>query len=203
MVARIPRALAHKRWRDSERSDAVSAAYQEDRLAEEESKRFDGQLSFKAWGNEIDGGIGRSSAPVATRRELFRITASLIKFGWATKKVLEQTLGLYAAVLLSRRECFGVFHHLYTYANSFGSALWRRLPHFVLDELVAAALHLAVAFGNLRAPLSTRVYATDATPSRGGGPLATRRASRAVMRSISGLKTPLMAFWIAFSMTVA
>ena len=46
--------------------------------------------------------------------------------------------------------------------------VWTKLPHYIVGELRAAAIGLAFAAANTRAPMATFAYATDATPTSGG-----------------------------------
>lgn len=46
--------------------------------------------------------------------------------------------------------------------------VWTDLPHYIVDELRAAAIGLAFAAANIRASTATFAYATDDTPTSGG-----------------------------------
>ena len=69
-----------------------------------------------------------------------------------------------------KREMFSVFHHIFKFVDGLSETpwTWTRLPAFILDELRAAMLLLPLAESDLRAPLSTTLWATDATPTGGG-----------------------------------
>ena len=46
--------------------------------------------------------------------------------------------------------------------------VWKKTTHYIVDDLRAAAIGLAFAAANIRAPMATFAYATDATPTSGG-----------------------------------
>ena len=121
---------------DSERAQAVSEAYVAAGLPEGQEKSFERELDFRAWGAELKGGLGRLSAPVVSRFQFFQITLSNLKFGHITKHILQQVLGIFASVLVFRRECFSNFHHKYLYLDSLPQAGWVRLPTFMSDEII-------------------------------------------------------------------
>ena len=65
-----------------------------------------------------------------------------------------------------------IFHRAYRFVNSMPEGKWVRLDVDILDEFRAALLHIPFAFSNLRAPLSSSLWATDATPVSGGATVA-------------------------------
>ena len=107
--------MAREPGADTLRSQATSARYAKAGLFEESSKRFDQLLDFKSRGAFAEGGRGRVGAPPEARRQLLRVTVSLLAAGWATKHVLQQILGLFASVFIFRREFFCVFHHMFKF----------------------------------------------------------------------------------------
>ena len=173
LVRLIKRGRAKVRDLDSIRSEAVSAAYAEVGLPEEKEKSFDHELEFRAWGAELKGGLGTLGAPLASRFHLFQITLSILTFGRITKHILQQLLGIFASVLVFRRECFSSFHHMYYYLDGLPQAGWVDIPTFIADELRAVCLQLPICQTNLRAEPSTRVLATDATITHAGACEAT------------------------------
>lgn len=84
------------------------------------------------------------------------------------KKTLQRLWGLFAWAFLFRRECFSVFHYIYTFLESSPLGEVVRLPGAAVDEIGAAALHLPFAVTDLRRPLAGELLAMDDTPSAAG-----------------------------------
>lgn len=89
-----------------------------------------------------------------------------------SQKIEEQSLqklvGLFARPFMHRRECMSVLHHTYSYIESLPDGCTRKIPQYICDELIAAALLLPLASANVRLPVSVKVSATDASLSGGG-----------------------------------
>ena len=56
---------------DTERAEAVSAAYVDVGLPEEVSKQYNQTLNFKSWGVLARGGLGCVSCPPEVRSQIF------------------------------------------------------------------------------------------------------------------------------------
>ena len=135
----VVRSAARARGPDSALSVRASKAYVTEGVPEAERKAFDEKIDFESWGAEIRGGKGVIGAPLRTRRELWVLTATIIRFGYVSKFVLQVVLGLYASVLIHRREIFALFHHVFKFLEGLGED-WYRLPGFVADACRCVAL---------------------------------------------------------------
>ena len=131
-------------------------------------KAFQKEYSFKAWGTCVDSESGRVGAPVTKLRQIEMLTAPIISSGRITKKALQKLIGLYVHPFMHRRECMCIFHHTYLYMDKMPEGEERRIPHYVRDELYAAALLLPLSACNARWPVSTQIAATDASKHRWG-----------------------------------
>ena len=62
------------------------------------------------------------------------------------------------------------FHHCYRFVEDIEGHpnTWARVPAFIIDEIRAVGLHVKIAVANLRAPVSNKLWVTDATPTSGG-----------------------------------
>ena len=154
--------------RDLEALDLALSAYQRAGLEVAGEKTFVAQANFKAWGNEIRGHAGISSAPETFRRTLWLLTRRLLAAGCVCKPVLDRVLGLYCHAFQARRELLSLMHHVYKFASIIADSGWVKLPAAVQDELRSMALHLPVAHWRMRRPIAQSVWATDATPTAAG-----------------------------------
>ena len=169
-VLRVDRRKSRLPNVDSELVARADSAYEAEGFPQSGDKAFNMDLDFKAWGCEMRGGVGRAAWPLQCRSDLAKLTLGVLQIGWASCRLLQQLLGLFAAVFVFKREMFSVFHHIFKFVDGLSETpwTWTRLPAFILDELRAAMLLLPLAESDLRAPLSTNLWATDATPTAGG-----------------------------------
>lgn len=158
--------------------------YAELGLPRSEKKAFQKEYSFKAWGTCVDSKSGRVGAPVTKLRQIEMLTTPIISSGRITKKALQKLIGLYVHPFMHRRECMCIFHHTYLYMDKMPECEERRIPHYVRDELYAAALLLPLSASNARWPVSTQVAATDASSTGGGraSTITTRTFAKSLYR---------------------
>ena len=81
-------------------------------------------------------------------------------------------LGLTIVALSLRREFLCLLHRIYKWNHPHDYVTWYRIPPAIADELFVLALHLPLAVSDLRAPISSTLLATDATPTAGGATVA-------------------------------
>ena len=158
----------HSDDEDYQAIQAAREAYLQAGLKRAEHKAFTGDCNFRAWGAEVSGVRGLVAAPLRLRRDLWKLIASLLRGGYATKELLQRILGYCCFCLQYRRELFALLHRSFSYVSQLESNQWRRLPADIADELRSVALHLPVARWNMRRTISSVLTATDATPSSGG-----------------------------------
>lgn len=147
-------------------------------------KAFDKEYAFKAWGTQVDSQSGRVGTPLQKLRQIEELTVRLIAQKYASKKALQKLLGLYVHPFMHRRECMSIFHHTYLFIDNLPEGVSRKIPQYICDELLTAALLLPLASANIRLPVSTRISATDASLSGGGrsSTLTTKLFSKALYR---------------------
>jgi hypothetical protein len=150
----------------------TEVAYENAGLERAMNKSFRYETSFKAWGAEVDGLDGRICAGADRRLGLMKALSVLLRDGCAHKNLLEKLLGHCGFVFSFKRHMLSIFHRAYRFVNSMPEGKWVRLDVDILDEFRAALLHIPFAFSNLRAPLSSSLWATDATPVSGGATVA-------------------------------
>ncbi|CAE8639344.1 unnamed protein product, partial [Polarella glacialis] len=168
VTLQVERSLAHVPGEDSILMARAEQAYIDAGLPRSVEKDFRSELNFKAWGAEVRGGVGTSGGPRQVRRECWALTRHVIKFGWVCKKIMQQLLGIFASLLVYRREFFSVFHSIYSFCDKLPDSGWMRLPGTIRDELRAAAMLLPFLESDLRRPVGNTIWATDATPTAGG-----------------------------------
>ena len=160
---------------------AVRVAASRDRYSElgltrSEKKAFEKQYAFKAWGTEVCSATGRVGCPLKKLRQIEELTSQLVLHRYATKKAWQKLIGLFVHRFMHRRECMSIFRHTYMHIESLPDGCSRKIPQYVQDELITAALLLPMACSNVRLPVSVRVSATDA--SLGGGGRASTLTSK-------------------------
>ena len=147
---------------------AAEHAYQQANLSRAEHKAFRCEISFKAWGAEVDGVRGRAGAPLDVRRQVWQILRKIVDLGFCTKEILQRVLGFVCFIFQYRREFYSLQHHIYRYIEDMKVDQWVRLPNHIVDELRSMAFHLPFAVWGMRRELSRDLVATDATPTSGG-----------------------------------
>lgn len=164
--------------------EASRAKYGELGLPTSEKKAINKSYSFKAWGTAVCSESGRVGSPIAKLKQIEQLTCDLVAEGWASKKAMQKLVGLFVHPFMHRRECMSVFHHTYLFIERMPERGTRRLPHFIRDELLCAALLLPFAHASIRAPVSVQLAATDASSKRGGraSTLTTKSFARTLYR---------------------
>lgn len=61
-----------------------------------------------------------------------------------------------------------ILHHTYLYIENLPEGISRKMPQYILGELLTASLLLPLASANIRWPVSVQISATDASLSGGG-----------------------------------
>jgi hypothetical protein len=142
--------------------------YQELQLPRSEKKAFDKEYHFKAWGTCVCSQTGRIGSPQEKLRQVETLATELVREGLATKKALQKLIGLFIHPFMHRRECMRLFHHVYAFIDQMPDKGLRKLPPYVKDEILSAALVLPLAEASARWPVSIQISASDASSERGG-----------------------------------
>ena len=160
------------RSRDIEADEILTAAsrdqYKKLGLPTSEKKAINKEYDFKASGTSVHSQSGRVGTPLKKLKQIEQLTCQLLAEGRASKKALQQLVGLYVHPFMHRRECMSMFHHIYVFLEKLPEQGIKRLPQFIRDELVCAVLLLPLAEANIRAPVSVQLSATDASSKKGG-----------------------------------
>ena len=147
--------------------DQACRAYEEAGLPVSDAKKFRMQTEFVAWGTQVSSSTGEVGAPVGRRMQMF-VLVLLLSARRVNLQILRACLGGLVHPLMHFRPGMCCFSRAYRFAATLRETDWVRLPADIVDEFRAAALLLAVATTDIRAPVDTSVWASDATPSAGG-----------------------------------
>ena len=153
---------------DMQKTKTAEKAYEAACLQRAEHKSFRAKTSFKAWGAEVDGILGRVGAPLLLRRQVWVLLCRIIKIGGCAKNILQRVVGYTSFILQYRRELFSLQHNIYCFMKKMPEQGYVNLPPFVIDELRSYALHLPFCITDMRRYVSETLFATDATPTSGG-----------------------------------
>jgi len=155
---------------------ASADAYRRAGAEVKEAKSVVGSRSATAGGAEVRGREGVVGAPRSRRADLAVLTLELVVLGVASRDLVRRLVGTWVAILLYRRPLLALLGECFTWAGSLDPEVdpWAvvRLPIGVADELMSLALYAPLAETNVRAPVSTKLVATDAS-LRGGGVVST------------------------------
>ena len=102
------------------------------------------------------------------RAELTNLTFHFVALPFVEMNLCRRALSLFTHPFMHRRCLMACFHRSFKWLHSLTPRAPTKWPPDVKEELLAAALMLPLAHPRLRWELSTRVSATDATPTRGG-----------------------------------
>jgi hypothetical protein len=156
------------RLRAQELLQKSRAGYVAAQLPRAEAKGFEEQETFIAWGTEVCSKQGTCGAPRARRRQLMFLVGSLLVKKKASKEMMQTVLGSFVHPFMHRRLCMSSLGRAYNWAQNLPAHKLSRIPHDVWQELFAGVLLLGFAHTDLRAPVSTLITSSDATPSSVG-----------------------------------
>ena len=137
-------------------------------LPTSDKKAINKSYDFKAWGTSVSSSTGRVGAPYEKLRQIEYLACQLLLEGHASKKALQKLIGCFVHPFMHRRECMSIFNHVYLFIENLPESGIKRLPHHIRDEIASAVLLLPFAQSNIRAPVSIRLAATDASSKKGG-----------------------------------
>ena len=168
VVQVVPRGAECEELGDDAVLRAADDAYAAAGLAPKESKRFRKQYDFVALGARVDGRAGWVSAKPAFMALAIALTTALARKRMATGAALASCVSLWGHILLFRRAGWCFLEHVYKAVARLGagSNAWGLVERPAVDELLTVALLSPLLGTNIRAPVRTELYCTDAC---GGG----------------------------------
>ena len=127
-----------------------------------------GASEFTVLGTEVCSDPGVVGTSMKKRGELFVLTLRMTMLPWIEKGLLRRGLALFTQPFMHRRCLMACLQAAFRWCDQMELKQCKRWDAEILDEIVAAALLLPVAHGNVRWPVAPRVVCTDATVERGG-----------------------------------
>jgi len=127
-----------------------------------------GAPKFLAWGTSVNSLSGHCGAPPDKRVLLSLITFFVVGQRIIFLEVLEKLLGLLIHPLMHFKAHFSALHRIFKWKLTLVRGRPYRWPADIRDELIYVALLLPTCYTNMKAQISTRVSATDATQHSGG-----------------------------------
>eukprot|EP00438_Fugacium_kawagutii_P036259 Skav223698 [mRNA] locus=scaffold1907:175367:179896:+ [translate_table: standard] len=118
-------------------------------------------------GAEIDGTVGRISAPRSRLALLMFATMIVVKKQTATRKLLQSLVGCWIHAGLFRRPIFSVMHAVFNEGSTLQSDQVFQLSAMARHELLMLVLLGPLLQVNMRAGVAPSVYMLDASPSGG------------------------------------
>ena len=147
----------------SKQADKIVDVYQKVHLLPHEEKATRDQVISEFWGVHLDGSRGQLRGSLKRSVPLAHIAMDVARLGYCSVDLMQTTIGSFISLLLFRRRLLAILNALFQTVRG-------REPHDIVrlsgearSELLLLALLLPVACTNLRAPVSPRVTATDAS----------------------------------------
>jgi len=167
IVAIVPRDLpTDAPGADTVRMAMADAIYEKEGVPPKKSKSFDNQRIFEVCGATIDGDVGTVRATINLLLRTSLLTLRVLADGRATSGSWDAIVGLWGYSFLYNRAAYSVFCNVYRES--------RDVPPgevFMPSLKGRAELEIALAFAPLlssdvRAPVSTQIWATDASDTK-------------------------------------
>lgn len=99
---------------------------------------------------------------------LYKLTNPVVASRRASPALVRRIVGLWSYALLLRRPAFSILYQAFAFTNEEHPDKCRRLPDSVVEELSTLLDVFPLLFADLRQPLASRVYFSDACGSGGG-----------------------------------
>lgn len=144
-------------------ADEMQEVYKSVNLVPHEKKAFRDCEESNFWGIDLDGGRGIVRGSLKRAIPLTGIILRMVKIGFATAELLQVLAGALISLLLYRRRLMALLDSLF---DSYRNRLPRdiiKLEGPVKSDLLCLCCLMPVAGSNLRALVSPRITATDAS----------------------------------------
>ncbi len=159
---------SNKRKRDSEVFERAGAAYAQVGLIQHPRKRRRGVTSGVFLGAEVDGILGRVSAPRHRIGMLMLCTSIIARKGTCTPRLLAMIVGAWVSVLMFRRPIMSVMQAVFTDSSGRPQDVVFRLSQQARNELVALSILGPLAQTDMRTVTCQKLFCLDASPHGAG-----------------------------------
>jgi len=122
-----------------------------------------GMSKLASHGEEV-----KLSTPHIKRLHLCYLASRLMLGGKTDESMITRLVALFIHPFMHRRELMACFHRIFRWKATLPQKGSFVIPADIKAEIVGAALMLPFAVANIRAPISTTISVTDATPLHGG-----------------------------------
>lgn len=168
--------------RDDQVFQAAAKAYRQVGLVQHPRKRKRHEISGTFLGAEIDGAVGRVSAPRHRIGLLMLCTSILAKRGTATPKLLSSILGSWINVLMYRRPIMSVMSAVFNEGKHVSQHTVFELSRKARNELLALCILGPLCQTDLRVGTCEQVFCMDASPH--GGAICSVQESKHVVNEM-------------------
>ena len=143
--------------------DQLVETYQSAGSAAHPEKHFYRSLQEVAWGVEVDGRAGRTSAPTRKVLAPASVTVQVLLCGATSAHALESLVASWVAVLLARRRALCLLEVSFDVLRGKEPGDVLLVSERLRDELLSLVRLAPMFYTNLRAPEPDRLYVTDAS----------------------------------------
>ena len=145
----------------------ADAGYAKGRMPGAPEKDVEGRSCHVAGGIEIDGSRGFGGSPRDRLLPMAYLTLQASRLPEITLEFADILTGSWTSAFLARRPLLSIFHHVYGLRGD-RRREGVRLSRRAAAELAVASILAPLAVADLRAPYSSALFATDASPTGGG-----------------------------------
>jgi len=165
VIGCVPRGLGpSEAAADTARVRAADAVYAQEGRVPKASKCFDHEPVFHIWGGTVDGEAGSSQAGAALQGRLICLTLRLLYGGRTTPGYWKAVIGLLSyCAFVGGRTAFAMFDTVYFEAADLPDGEVFLPSGKARCEVECLLAFLPFMFVDLRAPVSERFFATDAS----------------------------------------
>lgn len=159
---------SQKRKRDSEVFERAGAAYLQVGLVQHPRKRRRGVTSGIFLGAEVDGLLGRVSAPRHRIGMLMLCSSIIARKGTCTPRLLSMVVGAWVSVLMFRRPIMSVMQAVFNDAVGRAQDTVFRLSQQCRNELLVLSILGPLAQTDMRTDTCPKLFCLDASPYGAG-----------------------------------
>ena len=159
----VPRTGAKDRYDDDDILERSDLAYENGHLKHKESKRFRKKTKFAGIGAQVDGVRGWVSSKLELILLAIAMSDGIARTRSSTGSALTSAVSLWGHVLLFNRAAWCFFDDVYHVAGRMGNSHdWSTVDRTAIDELLTVALLSPILGTNIRAPVRSELFCTDA-----------------------------------------
>ena len=144
-------------------ADGLTEEYKKEKLIPNEKKAFRDELASTFWGVDLQGEDGLIRGSLKRAVPLVGLLLRVAKLGYATGSLLEVLTGSIISLMLYRRRMLALLDSLFASYKSRGRREIIKLDGRTVSDLLIISTLLPICVTNLRAEVSPRLCASDAS----------------------------------------